>query len=109
MSDGGKDNVVDARARFAEAGAQRLRRVRGPGLLEQSGGELHPIHAEIQDLLDQIVDRAEIYEKTGRPDEAERLRAAVAEVIDDLMLRRSKARRLRERRRQKKSEGEDST
>ncbi len=73
------------------------------------GGELHPIHAEIQDLLDQIVDRAEIYEKTGRPDEAKRLRAAVAEVIDDLMLRRSKARRLRERRRQKKSEGEDST
>ena len=37
MSDGGKDNVVDARARFAEAGAQRLRRVRGPGLLEHPG------------------------------------------------------------------------
>ena len=44
---------------------------------EKRAAERHPIHAEIHDLIDQILDRAEIYEKAGRPDEAERLLAGL--------------------------------
>ncbi len=33
---------------------------------EKRAAEFHPIHAEIYDLIDQILDRAEIFEKAGR-------------------------------------------
>ena len=66
MSDDDSDDVVDL------------------GRREKRAAEVHPIHAEIQDLLDQIVDRAEIYEKAGRRDEAERLLAGLKHARDIL-------------------------
>ena len=51
---------------------------------EKRAAELHPIHAEIHDLIDRILDRAGIYEKAGRRDEAERLLAGLKHARDIL-------------------------
>ena len=51
---------------------------------EKRAGGPHPIHAEIHDLIDQILDRAEIYEKAGRRAEAERLLAGLKHARDEI-------------------------
>ena len=54
---------------------------------EKRAAELHPIHAGIHDLLDRILDRAGIYEKAGRRDEAECLLAGLKQARDILKQR----------------------
>ena len=87
MSDGDSDNVVDLGERRREARRRELER-KGyrQFAIEEVAGPVHESQYEAQALIDQAIARAEIYEKAGRPDQAERIRSTIRKVLDEIRL-----------------------
>ena len=82
-----KDNVVDLAAARREARRRELER-KGyrQFAIEEMVGPVHESPYEAQALIDRVLARAEIYEKAGRPDEAERIRSTIRKVLDEIRL-----------------------
>lgn len=57
--------------------------------IERVVGPLHPRYYELQELIDEVLHRIDIYEAAGRPDEAARLRKVLGEQLDRLYFHRS--------------------
>ena len=70
---------------------RRLRdAMRGKGFaIERVVGPLHPRYYELQERIDEVLHRIDIYEAAGRPDEAARLRKVLGEVLDRLYFHRT--------------------
>ena len=52
--------------------------------IERVVGPLHPRYYELQERIDEVLHRIDIYEAAGRPDEAARLRKVLGEQLDRL-------------------------
>lgn len=65
---------------------RRLRdAIRSKGFaIERVVGSLHPRYYELQERIDEVLHRIDIYEAAGRPDEAARLRKVLGELFDKL-------------------------